>query len=179
MADIDEFATSLFEEAKRFLEKADGEADPIARNAYLHASMMLAFCSLEAHINAISEEFSERPEFSIHERGILLEQEVRLEDGDYVLGGLKILRLEDRLQFLHRKFSGTPFDKKVEWWTQLKDASKSRNKLTHPKDAHALTLDNVRSALTAIVAALDATYMVIYKKNFPAANRGLQSQLVF
>jgi hypothetical protein len=174
VADIDDFATSLLEEAKRFLEKAQSEAAPEARNAYLHAAMLLAFCSLEAHINAISDDFSERPEFSIHERSILLELEVRLEDGEFSLGGLKIFRLEDRLQFLHRKFSGKPFDKSVVWWAQLKNAMSSRNKLTHPKDAHLLTVDNVRDAIAAITAALDATYSVIYKKNFPAANRGLQ-----
>jgi hypothetical protein len=179
VADIDDFATSLLEEAKRFLEKAQNESAPVARSAYLHASMMLAFCSLEAHLNAISDEFSDRPEFSTHERAILLEQEVKLEDGEFSLGGFKMFRLEDRLQFLHRKFSGRPFDRGVGWWSQLKNAMISRNKLTHPKDAHLLTVDNVRDALTAIIAALDATYSVIYKKNFPAANRGLQSQLTF
>jgi hypothetical protein len=179
VADIDDFATSLFEEAKRFLEKAQGEADSVARNAYLHAAMMLAFCSLEAHLNAISEELAERPEFTPHERAILLEEEVKLEDGEFVLGGFKMFRLEDRIQFLHRKFSGKPFDTKVEWWARLKGAMVSRNKLTHPKDVHSLTVDNVRDALTAIIAALDATYIIIYKKNFPAANRGLHSRLTF
>ena len=179
MADIDDFATSLFEEAKRFLEKAQGEAAPVARNANLHAAMLLAFCSLEAHLNAISNDFAERPEFSTHERAILLELEVKLEDGEFALGGFKMFRLEDRLQFLHRKFSGKAFDKSVEWWARLKDAMISRNELTHPKEAHSLTIDNVRDALSAIIAALDATYIVIYKKNFPAANRGLHSQLMF
>lgn len=179
MADIDAFATSLFEEAKRFLEKAQGDVDAVARDAYLHAAMMLAFCSLEAHLNAISDEFSDRPEFSTHERAILLELEVRLEDGEFALGGLRMFRLEDRLQFLHRKFSGKPFDKGTQWWTRLKDAIVSRNRLTHPKDVLPLTIENVRDALSAIIAALDATYLVIYKKNFPAANRGLHSQLTF
>jgi hypothetical protein len=179
VADIDDFATTLFEEAKHFLEKAGSATEEVARNAYLHAAMMLAFCSLEAHLNAISEELAGRPEFSVHERAILLEQEVRLEDGDFVLGGFKMLRLEDRIQFLHRKFSGRPFDKKIEWWARLKEAMAARNRLTHPKEAHLLTADNVRNALTAIVAVLDATYTVIYKRNFPSANRGLHSQLTF
>lgn len=116
MAEIDDFATSLFEEAKRFLERAQSESDSAARDAYLHAAMMLAFCSLEAHLNAISEEFRERPEFTLHEKAVLLEEDVKLIDGEFVLGGFKMLRLEDRIQFLHRKFSGKPFDKAVQWW---------------------------------------------------------------
>jgi hypothetical protein len=179
MAEIDAFATSLFEEAKRFLEKAEDDIDSVPRTAYLHAAMLLAFCSLEAHINAVAEELAPRPEFTSHEKAILLERDVKLNDGEFVFGGLKIFRLEDRIQFLHCKFSGKPFDGKMGWWGRLRDAMIIRNKLTHPKDPHPLTIEKVRDALAAIVAALDATYIVIYKKGFPAATRGLHSQLTF
>jgi hypothetical protein len=179
MADIDSFATSLFEEAKRFLEKGEGDTDSLPRDAHLHAAMMLAFCSLEAHVNSIAEEFAQRPEFTMHEKAILLEKDARLEDGEFVLRSFKMFRLEDRIQFLHRKFSGKPFDGEAIWWSRLKDAMLIRNKLTHPKDAHPLTTQNVRDALTAIIAVLDATYVAIYKKGFPAAGRGLHSQLSF
>jgi hypothetical protein len=179
VADIDSFATSLFEEAKRFLEKGEGDSDSLPRNAHLHAAMMLAFCSLEAHVNSIAEEFAHRPEFTVHERAILLEKDVRLEDGEFVLRNFKMFRLEDRIQFLHRQFSGKPFDGQVIWWSRLKEAMLIRNRLTHPKDAHLLTVQDVRDALTAIIAVLDATYIAIYKKGFPAAGRGLNSQLSF
>ena len=105
MADIDSFATSVFEEAKRFLEKGEGDSDSLPRNAHLHAAMMLAFCSLEAHVNSIAEEFAHRPEFAARKRAILLEKDVRLEDGEFVLRNFKMFRLEDRIQFLHRQFS--------------------------------------------------------------------------
>jgi hypothetical protein len=179
MADIDSFATSLFEEAKRFLEKGEGDTDSLPRNAHLHAAMMLAFCSLEAHVNSIAEEFAQRPEFTIHEKAILLEKDVRLDNGEYVLRSFRMFRLEDRIQFLHRKFSGKPFDGGVIWWSRLRDAMLIRNRLTHPKGAQPLTIENVRDALTTIIAVLDATYVAIYKKGFPAASRGLHSQLIF
>jgi len=34
MTDIDAFATSLFEEAKRFLEKGEGDTNTVPRNAH-------------------------------------------------------------------------------------------------------------------------------------------------
>jgi hypothetical protein len=182
MADIDDFATSLLEEAKRFLEKAveaAKAADDVRRNANLHASLMLAFCSLEAHVNAIAAEFSGRPELTTHDKGILLEREVRLEGREFTLGGFRMYRLEDRILFLHRRFSGKSLDKSVAWWPQLKSAIHNRNKLTHPKGAHPVTVKNVRDALAAVIASLDALYKAIYKKGLPAANLALHSLLTF
>jgi hypothetical protein len=180
MADIDAFATSLLEEAKRFLEKAvEAVEDVCCRDANLHASLMLAFCSLEAHVNAIAEEFCKRPELSVHDEGILLERDVKLVDGEFTLGGFRMYRLEDRILFLHRQFSGKTLNKSVGWWAQLKSAMDHRNKLTHPKSAHPVTIENVRDALAAVIASLDALYMAIYKKGLPAANLGLHSLLTF
>jgi hypothetical protein len=68
VAEIDEFASSLLEEAKRFFELAIDHDDTSAKDAYLHSALMLAFCSLEAHVNAIAAELSEREEFSLQER---------------------------------------------------------------------------------------------------------------
>jgi hypothetical protein len=179
MADIDDFATSLLEEAKRFLEKAVEGKDNARRDANLHAALMLAFCSLEAQVNAIAEEFCSRPELTPHDKGILLERAVRLEDGEFTLGGFRMYRLEDRILFLHRQFSGKRLDKSAAWWPQLKRAMDNRNKLTHPKGAHPVTVENVRDALAAVIASLDALYMAIYKKGFPAAGLALDSLLTF
>ena len=179
MADIDEFAISLLEEAKRFLERASTESDPVGHAAYLHAALLLAFCALEAHINAVAEEFAGRPELSPHEQGILLEKEVRLEDGEFRLKGLKIYRLEERFSFLHRKFSGKPVDKNAGWWSELLGAIDLRNRLTHPKQAQSVNVNSVQIAIRAIIYSIDALYRNIYKKGFPAATRGLQSRVDF
>lgn len=180
MADIDEFATSLLEEAKRFLEKAKTDhADDTARTAFLHAALMLAFCSLEAHVNAMGEEFALRPGLPLHDRGVLLEKEVKLNDGEFSLGGLRMYRLEERIQFLYKQFSGKSLDKTAQWWGQLKNAIDTRNKLTHPKDAHPIKIEQVGSAIESVITTIDSLYLAIYKKGFPAAKRGLHSRIEF
>ncbi len=85
MTDFDAFAIQLLEESKRFLEKAKEVEDLTAEAAYLHAALMLAFCALEAQVNSIGEEFSIRTDISAHERGLILERNVRLENGEFKL----------------------------------------------------------------------------------------------
>jgi hypothetical protein len=80
------------EESKRFLENAAETDDHSRRDAYLHAALMLGFSALEAHINAMCKEFAERPELSAHEKALLLEQDVKLHNGEFKLGGLKMYR---------------------------------------------------------------------------------------
>lgn len=179
MADIDTFASSLLEEAKRFLEIAAASSDPVRRDAHLHAALMLGLSALEAHVNAMCEEFSSRPELSIHEKALLLEQDVKLDKGEFKLSGFKMNRLEERMTFLHKRFSGKSLDKTVIWWPALATAVDARNKLTHPKGAHTITIKGVKNALSAILDAIDSLYQAIYKKKFPAAGRGLQSRLDF
>jgi hypothetical protein len=177
---IDDFAASLLEESKRFLEKAQGATDDDdALSAFLHAALMLAFCALEAHINATADEFAQRPELSIHERALLLEQEVRFEAGEFEIGGFRMNRLEDRILFLHLRFGGKPLDRSAVWWGDLSAAITLRNKLTHPKEIPLITTDAVRRAIQAIITGIDVLFRAIYRRPFPVANRGLQSLLSF
>jgi hypothetical protein len=180
VAQFDLFANQLLEEAKRFLEKGKECSDSAAEAANLHAALMLSFCALEAHVNAIAEELSVRPELSAHEKGILLERDVRLENGEFHLKpALRMAKLEDRVEFLHVKFSGKPMDRSSTWWSQLGAATSLRNQLTHARDVPAVSQKAVRSAIQAIIDVLDALYQAIYKRKFPPANRGLQSRLTF
>jgi hypothetical protein len=180
VSEIDEFASSLLEEAKRFLEKAT-DCDPGAeQNAHLHASLLLAFCSLDAHINAIATDFENRSELSPHDLSILLEREVRLEDGAFVLRqNLRIVRIEDRIQLLHRRLSGKAVDKAEKWWAELAAAITLRNELTHPKKVPSISVERVGRAVQAVIDTLSAMYLAIYKEKFPAANRGLVSDRNF
>jgi hypothetical protein len=179
--DIDQFASSLFDEAKRFLEKAKDAKSGSAEAPNLHAALMLAFCSLEAHINAVADEFSVRSDLSIHERGILIEQDVQLVDGRFeIIAKLRIARLEDRLELLHQRFSKSGgLDLKAEWRAKLSSALKLRNKLTHPKSIPSITISAIESALLAVIETIDALYSALYDRPFPAANRGLTSTLDF
>lgn len=179
MAEFDIFSSLLLEEAKRFLERANEATDEIAKTANLHAALLLAFSSLEAHVNAISEEMALATGLTPQELGVLREEDVKLESGEFVLSGSRIYRLEDRILFLHRRFSGKPLDKQAVWWARYRDATNLRNKLTHPKDAQVITVKNVQLAIEAIVALLDNLYRAIYGKSLPAAGLGLQATLTF
>jgi hypothetical protein len=182
VADVDEFANLLLEEAKRFLEKADECDNDEEERADLHAALMLAFCALDAHVNSIAMDFERRKTaFSAHERSVLFEYDVRLEDGDFVSKEaiLKIWRLQDRIQFLHKRLSGKAVDKTAPWWSELDRALDLRNELTHPKKVPTISIENVGSAIQAVIDAINALYLAVYRAKFPTANRGLMSDLNF
>jgi len=180
MSDIDIFAGLLLEESKRFLEKATVSADHGGKVAYLHASLLLCFASFEAHLNAISDDFGHREDLDVHDRAIMFEREVKLKDGRFELAStMKMYRLEDRVQFVYRRFSGEAIDTTLAWWAQLQAATNSRNGLTHPKVHVQMTERNVSDAISAVVLALGAIYRAVYHKKFPAVGRGLDSKLDF
>ena len=180
MADVDEFAQTLFEEAKRFLEKASVETKQEGTNAYLHAALNLGFSAFEAHINAIADDFLTRSELEVLEKSILSESGYSLRDGEYQLtGALKMYRLEDRIQFIYRRFSGKVLDKSSPWWSSLQNGLKLRNQLTHPKEAPRMSKKSVEEALQAIIDTLDVLYKSVYHTTYPVARRGLDSTLTF
>jgi hypothetical protein len=97
MASVDQFATALIEEAKRFLEKSKAETSAKGKTAYLHAALNLGVCALEAHINSIADDFSHRQDISPLDKSILLEKQVELKNGRFELvDRLKLFRLEER-----------------------------------------------------------------------------------
>jgi HEPN domain-containing protein len=101
---VDDFAFSLLEEAKRFLERAKRECR--LGHPILHAALLLALCSLEAHVNAAADNFAKRQELSLHEIGVLLERDVHLVNGQFQMTEkLRNSRLEDRIDLLHQKIS--------------------------------------------------------------------------
>lgn len=180
MADIDDFATQLLEEAKRFVEKAKDFPGSGAESANLHAALILGFCALEAHVNAMALEIELVSSLTIHERALLLERDVRLVNGVFEMGnGLKMAKLEDRIQLLHRLIPGKQLDREVPWWSALGNAVALRNELTHPKAAASIRRDAVERALQAIVDTVNSLYLAVYGRKFPAASLGLQSRLTF
>jgi len=179
MPSFDEFSRQLLEEAKRFLEKAKSTDDP-GQSAYLHAALTLGVCALEAHVNSVCDDFLTRSELTILDRAILAEKNYELKNGEFKLTErLKIYRLEDRIEFLFRRFSKTPIDKQSGWWEQLQATFLARNSLSHPKSISALTCPAVERALQSVIDALKALYKAVYKKPFPPQTRGLDSTLDF
>ena len=179
MAEIDAFATQLLEEAKAFLERGRASSVAGTKEAYLHAALNLGFCSLEAHLNAIAEDFLTLSDISPQERSILSEKKVELEHGEFrVTKQVQIYRLEDRLLFLCHRFSKKPpLDRRAAYWGQFKEALDLRNGLTHPKAPAIVTEASVERALLAILQLLDVTYRRIYCKRYPGHKRGLHSTM--
>jgi hypothetical protein len=179
LADFDIFASTLLEEAKRFLERAVEARDGAGEAPNLHAALMLAFCSLEAHVNAVADEMAQRKGLTPHDLSVLQEKEVRLSNGRYELeNGLKMHRLEERIYFLHAKFGIKP-DVHGEWRGKLASALDLRNKLTHPKGIPSITIDAIKQAVGATVDTIDALYRALYDRPFPVAARELASKLDF
>lgn len=182
MPALDSFATTLLEEAKRFLERAADFQDPEGKRAFLHATLMLGFAAFEAHVNAIADDFLVVDSLQPHERGLLAEQAVELsQDGEFkVKKLLKIHRLEDRVLFLCRRFSKSPIDRSAAYWAQFGEAARLRNSLTHAKsELPAINESAVRRALNSIIELLNVMYLSIYKTKLPAYSRGLSSRLEF
>lgn len=135
---------------------------------------------MEAHINAIADDLLVRKELTVLERAILSERDFKLSDGQFeVTTALKIYRLEDRIEFLHRRFSGMAIDKNATWWANLKHGMILRNRLTHPKEAIEIQEPMVRQALQSVLDALDALYKAIYRASYPPGRRGLDSTMTF
>lgn len=180
MFDVDEFCTNLMEEAKRFYEKAQAETDNEGKNAYLHSALLLAFASLEAHVNAIADDFSLREDLTILEQSILFEKRFEIDNGKLRLTNeLKMYRLEDRIQFLYYRFAGKPVNRDSKWWSDFKEGINFRNKLTHPKKVIQISESMIEKYLTAIINTLDELYKAVYKRSYPLTQRGLNSQMDF
>ena len=181
MAALSSFAAELLEEAKRFYEKGAESKDPAAKNAFLHAALMVGFAGFEAHVNAIADDFLSRADLSPHERGVLAEHAVELIDGEFREKDLlKMHRIDDRVIFICRRFSKTPIDRKAAYWGDFKEAARLRNNLTHPRaDSPSIGEAAVKRALTAIIELLNFMYVALYKKKLPAYNRALSSKLTF
>ena len=181
MSALDQFAVLLFEEAKRFLEKGSSERTATDKAAYFHASIIMGFCSLEAHINAIADDFLTRTDLSLHDKSVLSEKRVEFAEGRFKLSdNLQIYRLEDRLLYLCERFSKRPLDRTTAYWGKFKAALALRNNLSHPKDPPVtITQRSVESALKTILEILNVLYRKIYKRSNPIARRGLHSPLTF
>lgn len=115
------------------------------------------------------------------EQSILFEKRFTLDNGKFSLtNGLKMHRLEDRIQFIYRRFSGKPINKQAKWWAELKQGIRLRNELIHAKQRPpTISKKSVEQSLQAILDAIRAMYRAIYKKDYPSAIRALTSQLDF
>lgn len=181
MKEFDEFSGRLLEEAKRFLEKSKEEKAGEGRDAYLHASLVLGFGALEAYVNGIADELLVDTAVPIMDRAILSEREVVLMDGEFRVlpDRLKIYRLEDRIQFLYRRYSKRPVDKNAEWWNELVGGMHLRNELAHPKGIPSISPKKMDLIMKSIIKAIDVLFRAVYRAGLPVAGKGIDSSMTF
>jgi len=179
MTEFDSFSTQLLEESKALLEKVKS-AEPFTQSAYLHAGLLLTMSALEACVNSMAEELLIEPygdSYTVYERALLLEKEVRFERGEYYLSNsLKISRITDRIEFLYYKFTGAKLSGNDPWYMALKQSIDLRNRLVHPKEHVQLTVKQVEAAVSSVVNTINELYLAVYKRGYPAADRGVESK---
>lgn len=178
MSDFVDYSRSLMDAAKGFRSHALSLAEGEVKQAFLRAALLHACSFLEAHLNYMAEHFSENTMFSLHEQGVLLEKEVRFENGAFHLTNtLKISRITDRIDLLLSKCSINPSKEKADWFADLGHTLKIRNSLVHPKDAHTLCDADVQMAMNCMIKAADTLYTVVFKKGLPYARKGIEGGL--
>lgn len=178
MSDFVDYSRSLMDAAKGFRTHAIGLPEGEVKQAFLRAALLHACSFLEAHLNYMAEHFTENAMFSMHERGVLLEKEIRFDDGMFVLiNKLKISRITDRIDLLLSKCSSNPVKDKAGWYPDLSLTLRTRNSLVHPKDAHILSENDVQLALSCILKAANKLYTVVFKKGLPYARKGIDGGL--
>lgn len=180
MKTFDQYSLILLEQAKRFLEKAKEEKTEEGKTAYRIASLFISCCSLEAFINGVISDFERWDRFSVHERALLLEKNVRFDNGEYVISDqLQMTRLKDRIELLLHKFNCRLNYKQSKWWSLLLQTIDLRNSISHPKEVKQLNDKQIEDALESIIEGIDFIFRVIYKKGFPLKNKGISSELSF
>ena len=176
MTEFDSFATRLIEESKALLDKAKTSGD-FSQTTYLHSSLLLAISALEACLNSIVDELLIDPyqnKYTVQERALLLEKEVKFDNGEFSLSNkLKMSRITDRIEFLFFKFSGVKVNGTFPWYTALKQSIELRNKLVHPKEDLTISIIQVEQAITSVIDTINQLYLLIYKKKYPAYDRGI------
>jgi hypothetical protein len=181
MNSFDTFAYQLWEEAKRFNEKAIDSIDPSAKEPFFHATILIGMSALEAYINGICEDLLTNPNIPIHEQSILYEKEIQFDSGEFKIGEkLQMYRLTDRIEFLFFKFSRIKINGTTHpWYGNLKASIKLRNSLVHPKESVRVTESNTNILLESVKECLQQISKIVYGKEFPFVKLELQSKLTF
>lgn len=177
MSEFEAYSRELLLSSKTFLVDAGAEGlDTFSQQRLLRASLTHAFFFLEAELNYLSGHFKDSRDFDLSERSILSEKEVSLHKGEFRLTDRdKYYRLEERIDFLIVRFSGSPAVLKESWRSDLATAIKLRNKLVHPKEIHQLRQADVQNAVSSVIFCLSALYLAIFMKDFPLKPLGLDT----
>ncbi|MGS4916315.1 hypothetical protein [Mameliella alba] len=177
MSEFEAYSRELLLSSKTFLLEAKAEGlDSFNQQKLLRASLTHAFFFLEAELNYLSGHFKDNRDFDLSERSILSEKEVSLHRGEFKLTRKdKYYRLEERVDFLIVRFSGSRDALNEAWRSELSSAISLRNKLVHPKEIHQLREADVQTAVSSVIFCLSALYLAIFRKDFPLKSLGLDT----
>jgi len=120
-----------------------------------------------------------RRELSVLSGSVLEEREFQTQDGEFVLtDNLKMYRLTDRIEFLHKRFRKA-IDRTAPWWGELKKAIDYRNFAWPPERGTRNKRRIAKAALEAVLDCLQVLYKAIYHRGYPPKPRGLDSIMTF
>lgn len=177
MSSGDEFARELFEDAKHSLFLAKTQGDSVIQQRHLRHSLFTAFSFLELQIELISAHFKNSNFFSIHERGIIGQREVKLERGVFRLkDAVRFTRLSDRMLLLQNKFKGNKLAERA-WWGPLMRATERRNLVAHPRGPLILDLDETEKDILATLQCANDLFEIVFGKGLPYAGLGSKPKL--
>lgn len=172
MKSNDQFARELFEDAKCSLRDAKSSDNDLKRQRHLRHSLLAAFSFLELQIEIIAQHFKDSALLSLHERGMLNQQEVQFEKGVFRLKATpKYTRLVDRMMLLQSKFKGSKLSDRA-WWGPLSEGTERRNAVAHPRSAVALSSAEVERDLLAVLACANDLFQIVFGKGLSYAALG-------
>ena len=162
------YADRLYEDAKE--QCHHGSADP-----YIIGSILNSWMAIESFINNMMQDFASLPEdmFNIHERGFLVEKQVRFQSKGKKAGTFMVeknaefKRLEDKILFLIAKFGKSScVDKGTKIWQEFEDMKNKRNYLSHPKkdEEFALTINDALDSINTAKAIINLVSIEVWKK---------------
>ena len=180
MAQLDEVFSTYFEDAKYQLEqalKAETNSNQELTLCFSRAAILLGFSAFEAFVNSITDDFVEGGfPLSIHEKGILLDKEVRFNDGFEVSEKSKFSRLEDKLALVYICMAKKPLNRSSSMWSDFVTALKQRNELVHSRNKVSLTAKSAERTLRTILTFMGRVTQDVYHRPLPLASRDLLSR---
>jgi hypothetical protein len=148
------------------LLKEAGDNAEGSRQAGLYTGcILLALIAVESFINTMLQDLASVPAgaFSVHELGLLTEQQVRFQTDGSQAGNFTLernrsqfWRLEDKVLFLFAKCSSQPLQRGSNLWQRFNDVKKLRDNLTHPKDTESfVSADDAEMAVHTVTELIE------------------------
>lgn len=154
----------------------DAEANHLVRS-HIVVATILAWCGIEAFVNSRLEDFAALPPdiFELHERGLLLEKQIRFIDkgtkaGTFELIGTDYKMLEHKMIFLVAKFGqgiqSSGLGKGQSLWQSFEKFKEARNSIIHPRsNSESMTIEEVEKYVEVAKEIIRVIAQSIWKED--------------